>query len=40
MEKLAVIVPYRNRAEHLKVFIPYMEKSLTDEKIPFDIFII
>jgi len=40
MEKLAVIVPYRNRAEHLKVFIPYMEKSLAKEKIPFNIFII
>ena len=40
MEKLAVIVPYRNRAEHLKVFMPYMEKSLAEEKVPFDIFII
>ena len=40
MERLAVIVPYRNREEHLKSFIPHMEKSLTDEKIPFDIFII
>jgi predicted glycosyltransferase involved in capsule biosynthesis len=40
MEKLAVIVPYRNREEHLKVFMPYMEKSLTEEKVPFDIFII
>ena len=34
MEKLAVIVPYRNRAEHLKVFMPYMEKFLTEEKVP------
>ena len=40
MEKLAIIVPYRNREEHLKEFIPYMEKTLKDEKIPFDIFII
>ena len=40
MEKLAVIVPYRNRGEHLKAFMPYMEKSLTEEKVPFDIFII
>ena len=40
MEKLAIIVPYRNRAEHLKVFMPYMEKFLTEEKVPFDIFII
>ena len=40
MEKLAVIVPYRNREVHLKEFMPYMEKSLSEEKIPFDIFII
>jgi hypothetical protein len=40
MEKLAVIVPYRNREQHLKSFIPHMEKSLADEKIPFDIFIV
>jgi predicted glycosyltransferase involved in capsule biosynthesis len=40
MEKLAVIVPYRNREAHLKEFMPYMEKSLSEEKIPFDIFII
>lgn len=40
MEKLAVIVPYRNREEHLQEFIPYMEKILTEEEIPFEIFII
>jgi predicted glycosyltransferase involved in capsule biosynthesis len=40
MEKLAVIVPYRNREEHLKSFIPHMEKTLVDEKIPFGIFIV
>jgi len=40
MEKLAVIVPYRNREEHLKEFIPYMEKILNDEGMPFEIFII
>lgn len=40
MEKLAVVVPYRNREEHLKQFIPYMEKVLKDEKVPFHIFII
>jgi len=40
MEKLAVIVPYRNREEHLKEFIPYMEKILNDEDMPFEIFII
>jgi hypothetical protein len=40
MEKLAVIVPYRNRQEHLEQFVPYMESVLKYEEIPFEIFII
>lgn len=40
MEKLAVVVPYRNREEHLKEFIPHMEKVLKEEGVPFEIFII
>ncbi len=40
MEKLAVIVPYRNREEHLKEFVPYMERVLEEEGVPFEIFII
>jgi len=40
MEKLAVVVPYRNREEHLKQFIPYMENILKEEGVPFNIFII
>jgi len=40
MERLAVIVPYRNREEHLKEFIPYMEKFLSDDEIDYEIFII
>lgn len=30
---LAIIVPYRNRAEHLAQFIPHMNKYLPDAKI-------
>jgi len=40
MERLAIIVPYRNREEHLSQFIPHMEKFLKDEEIPFEILII
>jgi len=40
MEKLAVIVPYRDREEHLKEFVPYMEKTLKKEKVPFEILIV
>ena len=31
MKKLAVIVPYRDREEHLKQFVPYMENYLADD---------
>jgi hypothetical protein len=40
MEKLAVIVPYRDREAHLSKFIPHMEKVLSETKIPFEILII
>jgi len=30
---LVIIVPYRNREEHLKLFIPHMNKYLPDAKI-------
>ncbi len=40
MEKLAIVVPFRNREEHLSQFIPHMEKFLKDENIPFEILII
>lgn len=30
---LAIIVPYRDREEHLKLFIPHMNKYLPDAKI-------
>ena len=39
MEKLAVVVPYRDREEHLEKFIPHMEKTLSDEGISFKILI-
>ena len=40
MEKLAVVVPYRDREEHLEKFIPHMEKTLSDEGISFKILIV
>ena len=40
MEKLAVIVPYRNREEHLGQFMPYMENLLDSDSMDYQIFII
>ncbi len=37
-EKLAIIVPYRNRKKHLSEFLPYMEQYLKD--YDFKIFIV
>ena len=39
-KKLSIVVPYRNREEHLKKFVPYMEEYLVKEGIPFHIYII
>ena len=39
-KKLSIVVPYRNREEHLKRFVPYMEEYLAKEGIPFRIYII
>ena len=39
-EKLAIIVPYRDREEHLAKFVPYMEKFLSDKEIDFKIFVV
>lgn len=38
--KLAVIVPYRDRAEHLKRFIPAITQQLEAESIDFDIHVV
>lgn len=41
MERLSIVVPYRNRESHLSEFIPYMEKYLgEDDEIDFNIFVI
>lgn len=40
MERLSVVVPYRDRQEHLNQFIPHMEKLLKEDEIDFKIFII
>ena len=39
-KKLSIVVPYRNREEHLKQFVPYMEEYLVKEGISFHIYII
>ena len=39
-KKLSIVVPYRNREEHLKQFVPYMEEYLIKDGIPFHIYII
>ena len=38
--KLAIIVPYRNRFEELKEFVPHMKKYLKEKKIRNHIYII
>ncbi len=38
--KLAIIVPYRDREEHLARFVPHMEKFLSDKDIEYKIFVI
>jgi len=40
MKKLSVVVPYRNREEHLKEFIPAVETELKKQEIPFEIVIV
>ena len=38
-DKLAIIVPYRDREEHLNTFVPHMHEFLKDKGIEYDIFI-
>ena len=38
-DKLAIIVPYRDREEHLNVFIPHMHEFLKNKEIDYDIFV-
>jgi len=40
MKDLAIIVPYRDREEHLKQFIPYMKNYLTRKGFSFDFYIV
>ena len=39
IDKLAIIVPYRDRQEHLDVFVPHMHEFLKDKGIDYTIFI-
>lgn len=38
-DKLAIIVPYRDREEHLNTFVPHMHEFLDGKGIDYDIFI-
>lgn len=38
--KLGIIVPYRNRFEELKHFVPHMKKYLKEKKVRNHIYII
>jgi predicted glycosyltransferase involved in capsule biosynthesis len=40
VHKLAVIVPYRDRAEHLKQFLPHMKNYLSTQNVEHTIYII
>ena len=40
MNKLSVVVPFRNRQEHLKKFVPAPKKILESKNIDANIFII
>ena len=39
-KKLAIIVPYRDREEHLGRFVPHMDKFLSDKEIDYKIFVV
>lgn len=39
-KKMALIVPYRKREEHLKEFLPYIENYLKNQNIDFEIIIV
>jgi beta-1,4-galactosyltransferase 1 len=38
--KLAVIVPYRDRAEHLEAFLPHVQSYLDRQRVPFHLVIV
>jgi len=40
LKKLSIIVPYRNREEHLEIFAPVMYEYLKNSNIPFDILLV
>jgi len=40
LKKLSVVVPYRNREKHLAEFVPFMEEFLSEQKIPFHVFVV
>ena len=40
VHKLAVVVPYRDREEHLKQFLPYMKEYLDKQNILHNIYIV
>lgn len=39
-KKLLLVIPYRDRAEHLKVFLPYATRTLNKQNIPHKIAVV
>ena len=40
IERVAIIVPYRDRQEHLEVFLNYMHAFLQRQKLQYGIYIV
>jgi len=38
--KLAIIVPYRDRRDHLDIFIPHIQEFLNNKNIDYKIYVI
>ena len=38
--KIGIVVPYRNRREHLNQFIPSISNHLKKQKIPYEIIVV
>ena len=40
MKKLCIVVPYRDRAEHLEKFLPAIKEKLTSENIDYHVLVV
>ena len=39
-QRVAIVIPYRNREEHLKLFVSYMHPFLQKQSIEYQIFVV